>query len=426
MVEKDRSLGRDVDVGLVPGGGKGLVVLHAGSLGVAIERGQTLGVVVLDPGAGTEALVEGDHAEAFTSEGGDDGQLSHDGQLIEPLDLLCHVLEVKLDRGVVTEVECLFQYIAVCIPLTVEVSVDEPLRLEDTLGGVMAHADGVQEKVLELVVGDPILVAGTDVVESSEEVVGDVVRAHTLHEGGRVFDGGPFQNAVQRDVEHDRVHVFEDLRIEDAGLTQGDPLLQTGLSEDALRFDLGNGIVVIDGDFDRVSATAPVHGLTAVTGLGDGADVDDGDVVGVLLCLDSLDDVLGSHDVGLEGSLRPVVSCGGDHAADVQDIARAGDAFQDGIVVAEVAPDDLDSVIVQIAVEELVVLLGISDEDGDGEVGSVPVDLLEGGPAHVAGSTGDEDLFVVLCHWDQSSLVNNLFEQFYYTVKQKRTQIVFV
>ena len=222
------------DFRIFPGARNLFPVFHAAGLGITEIGGHALGIVGTDPCAGTEPFIQGKHAEAGARQLGDAGDAYEAGEMIEPLDLFGHVLEVLVDWNIVAEMEIVLQDVAVGIPLAVEVAVDKPVRFEYEFGGVVTHSDGVEQFILKLVESNLIFWAGADVVETAVELVREIVRADVCHESGRVLYGGPLQNLVQRNMEHDGVHIFQNGRVQNSGLAKRDPLFETGFGEDAL------------------------------------------------------------------------------------------------------------------------------------------------------------------------------------------------
>lgn len=74
---------------------------------------------------------------------------------------------------------------------------------------------------------------------------------------------------------HDRIKIFENPRIEDARLPQGNPVLQARFSHLCLGDRFADCIVIVNTNLDRIARAAPVDGRIAVTRLGDGADIDE-------------------------------------------------------------------------------------------------------------------------------------------------------
>ena len=154
--------------------------------------------------------------------------------------------------------------------------------------------------------------------------------------------------------------------------------------------------MVINRDFDGVSAAAPVDGSRTVAGLGDGADIYDNNIVFVRLRFDRFHDIFCSGYIGLQGPLRIIVGSGRDHAADVEDIVRTGDASKNAVVVVEVAPDDGDARVAQAFGKHFTVLFAVAKENADIKIRTFVIDFVETGPAHMAGCTGHKYSFI--CH----------------------------
>ena len=134
---------------------------------------------------------------------------------------LRHLSEIVPDGYVGAEMEVVLQYVTVDIPHTMEVACGEPVGVEYTFG--FGTSDGVEQQALELVVAEPILLSGADVIVAVPEVLGYVVSAYPFEQSAAILDGRPLQHAAYGYVEHDGVVVLEYGGIEDAGLAQADP-----------------------------------------------------------------------------------------------------------------------------------------------------------------------------------------------------------
>jgi hypothetical protein len=95
----------------------------------------------------------------------------------------------------------------------VEIASGEPFSVEDLLR--TWAADGIQEQALELIIRDTVLLARTDIVVVLPELLWYLVAANTLEESSAVLYSSPLKHATDRYVEHDRVVVLEDSRVED-------------------------------------------------------------------------------------------------------------------------------------------------------------------------------------------------------------------
>ena len=131
---------------------------------------------------------------------------------------LGELFEVFLNRYVRAEMEVAFEFVAVEIPHAVEIAGGEPVGVEDLLR--LRTTDGIEQKALKLVVGNAVFGTGTDIVVVLPELFRDIWTADALEESAGIFDGCPFQDAANGNMEHDRVVVLEDGGIEDAGLTE--------------------------------------------------------------------------------------------------------------------------------------------------------------------------------------------------------------
>ena len=124
--------------------------------------------------------------------------------------------------------EIVFKVIRIGVPLTVEIAVDEPVRLENFLRDISAlHADCVKEENLKLIVGESVIMAGADVIETTPEILGDSVVADLCAKASAVFNRCPFEHTVDGYVIHDGIHVFENIGVKYAGLTKRYPIFKT-------------------------------------------------------------------------------------------------------------------------------------------------------------------------------------------------------
>ena len=276
----------------------------------------------------------------------------------------------------------IFQHIAVKIELTVEIPGGEPVGLEqlpDT-----AETNGPQQHILELEIGQPVAFAGADVIESPPEFLRNVIAADIAQQTAGIFHRGPFQHRVHGHMEHDGLHIFQDIAVENAGLPQGHPVAQTRLGKDRLGLHLAQGIVVIDTDLDGIAGAAPVDGHFPVAGLRHGADVDHLHRIRIRLGLHRLHDIFRGGDVGLQGGGGIIVRRGGHHAAHMEHIARPGDQLLHIFVALQIAPDDLHRRVIRIFCKFLPVFLAVPEQQPDIEFFFMPVEFQEALEAHGA------------------------------------------
>lgn len=189
--------------------------------------------------------------------------------------MIGQAVEVILDGQVLTEVQVLLQLVAVSIELTVEVLENEPIGVKQLLRA--GKTQGAQQQVLKLIVGDTVLLTGADVIEVvpkiGAQMTGSVLSNQIAHQTTAVLHGAPLQHAVDRHVEHNGIHILQNVGIENAALAHNNPILNAALNKGALSHCLRYSIVVIDGDLQRIAATAPVDGIVTVAGLSNGADI---------------------------------------------------------------------------------------------------------------------------------------------------------
>ena len=123
-----------------------------------------------------------------------------------PRYLLSHPREVFLARGIATEMQVVLQHIAIGVPLSMEIADRKPVGLKDLLYGWAA--DGFQQLLLKLIVGQSVGGTATDVVETIPKLVGHPVLAYVGQQTAGILCGGPLQYAIQRHMEGDGIGTF--------------------------------------------------------------------------------------------------------------------------------------------------------------------------------------------------------------------------
>ena len=294
--------------------------------------------------------------------------------------------------------QVLLQLVAVSIELTVEVLKNEPVGVKQLLRA--GKTQGAQQQVFKLIVGDTVLLTGADVVEVVPEVgaqmTGSVLSNQIAHQTTAVLHGAPLQHAVDRYVEHNGIHILQNVGIENAALAHNNPILNAALNKGALSHCLRYGIVVIDGDLQRIAATALVDGIVTVAGLSNGADIANFNIVCIGLCQHGLADILRSADIGFLRSVRFPVSGGRYHTADVQHIVCAGYAFQDSVIITKIAPNHFYVGFSHQAFELLLVLRAFTSQHFDVDLAGLLEHFLHSSPTHVTGTAGNKDC--LFCH----------------------------
>ena len=169
-------------------------------------------------------------------------------------------------------------------------------------------------------------------------------------------------------MEHNRIHILENIRIEDTGLAAGYPVFEAALGKDGFGYNLGAGIVIVNRDFDGVAAARPMNRSVSVAGFGNGADIYNLDGVGIGLSLDSFYDISRGSCIGYNGLGRIIVGRGRNHTADMKNIIGTVNAFLDGIIILEIAPYDSDGRIIDIFSELFSVLLAVAQKNYDVEL----------------------------------------------------------
>ncbi len=254
---------------------------------------------------------------------------------------LCHLAEILAHRDIGTEMQIVLQPVAVGVPHTVEIAGSEPFGLEYLLGA--GTTDGVQQQTLELVVVDAVLFARTDIVVVVPELVGYFLAAHTFQQPSAVLHGRPFQHTADRHVEHDRVVVLQDSRVENTRLAQAHPTSDGRVGDDPLCRHLGQPVVVVRRYAYRVACTPPMERLAAVAHLCHAAYIDHARLL-VALCQYGIADIGRRSDVGLAGGGGTVVGLRRYHSAHMQYDVAARYAFQYVLIACQVAPYYLHAV----------------------------------------------------------------------------------
>ncbi|MPN30424.1 hypothetical protein SDC9_177895 [bioreactor metagenome] len=111
-------------------------------------------------------------------------------------------------------------------------------------------------------------------------------------------------------MEHNRVKAVGDAGVQNAGLAQRHPMLQAGLRKNAFSNGFADSIMVINADFDRVAGPGPVNGRVSVACFGNGADIDQGDILPASLLLDGPKNVTRRTEVDLHSLFGIVIRSG--------------------------------------------------------------------------------------------------------------------
>ena len=251
----------------------------------------------------------------------------------------CHPGEILFYRYVRAEMEIVLQLIAVDVPHTVEITGSEPIGVEDLFG--FGATDSVKQQTFELVVREPVLGTGTDVVVVAPELFRHLRTADPFQESTAVLYRGPFQYAADRHMEHDRVVVLEDCRIEDTRLTKGYPRLDARVGDDTLCQGFGQTVVVVCGDTDRITCASPMERFATITHLRYRTDIDHFRLLLFGLRQDGFGDVLCGGDIRAQSSFRTIVRLWRNHTAYMQNDVCAFHALEHIVVVSQIAPDNV-------------------------------------------------------------------------------------
>ena len=167
-------------------------------------------------------------------------------------------------------------------------------------------------------------------------------------------------------------------------------MLDARFDKDALGNRFRNGIMVVNANVYRVSRPSPMDRGGAVSRLGNRPDIDRTDLVGVRLCQDCLNHILGSRDIDFPCSLGIVISGRRNHPTDVEDVIGPRRATKNIVVVRQVAPDNTYAVHLLIGCQLFLIDFAGTSQQGNIEA-VAPLDkFLQSGPAHGAGRAGEE------------------------------------
>ena len=158
----------------------------------------------------------------------------------------------------------------------------------------------------------------------------------------RILNGAPLKNAVDRNVEHNRIHIFKNVGIKYARLTHNNPILNTALNEYTLCYALRNSIMVIYRYLERIAATSPMDRIVTTACFGNGAYVADLNCVRIRLSKNCLADILSSTYICFLCSVRFPVSCRRNHAAYMKNIVRTCYCVENILIVCKIAPNYSD------------------------------------------------------------------------------------
>ena len=234
--------------------------------------------------------------------------------------------------------EEIFQFIAVNVPHPMEIAGSEPIGVEDLLRSWTT--DTVQEQPFELVVRETVFGTGTDVVIVIPKGFGHFRTADAFEQSTTVFDGSPFEYTTDRHMEHDRVVVLEDRRIEDTGLTERCPGLDTGIGDDPFRLRFGQSVMIVCRDTDRIPCSTPMEGFPTIAHLGYRTDIDHFRLLVFRLREHRFGDIFGCGDVGAQGCLRTIIRLRRHHSTYMEHDIGTRHAFEDILVFGEVTPDN--------------------------------------------------------------------------------------
>ena len=266
-----------------------------------------------------------------------------------------------------------------------EIAGCEPFRIEDFLRPRAANR--LEQQAFELIIGNAVLVARSDIVISVPKSRRHGRATNALEQSAGVLYGSPFEHTADGHMKHDGVVVFENSGIEDARLAERHPALDAGVGDDAFSLRFGEAVMVIRADADRVACSSPMERLAAVAHLSHTADIHHFRLV--LLRQDSFHQILRCCDVCLARCCWTIIRLRRHHAAYMQHDIRTAHALQNIFIAREVAPNHFD--ILHQRTEFADILLTLAREYANNIVLFMGEQLLKAGPTHRTGSAGKKN-----------------------------------
>ena len=288
-----------------------------------------------------------------------------------------------------------FQAVTVDVPHAVEIAGGEPVGIEYLLG--FGTTDGIQDEAFELIVRQTVLSTRTDVIVVLPELFRHVRTAYPLQQTSAVFDRSPLQYAADGHMEHDRVVVLENRRIEDTRLTQRCPGLDARVGDDTFRLRFGQTVVVVCRDADRVTCATPMKRFAAVAHLSYRTDIHHFGLLVSGLRQHGFGDILCCGDIGAQRRFRTIVRLRRHHTAYVQHDVCTGHTAQHIFVFGQVSPYDVQRFVLrQQRRQQFFVFLTRPRQNTQRVLFRIAQDLHHACVAHRTGCTGQE--YGCFCH----------------------------
>jgi len=267
------------------------------------EGCDTFLLVVFDPMQGSQGFV-GNRLEnkVFHNERGDIlRQFQPEG------DVFLKILD-EIRHGALSEVEIPFQRLRVLVPLPMKILRGKPIAFHHFREILDAQCLKAHSKEFRIDGSEGW--ASTDIVNTTPKGLRYLLFANVGQHSAGIHIGDPFEHAVQGLVKHNRVEACYDFSIQYTGLPERNPIFQTRLDDFAFSQCFGACVVVECANFDRIAHSAPMQGCVPVTGLSDGTNKDQFDLVWVGLRLDGFQYVLNGFDIDFRGQFRIVIGHG--------------------------------------------------------------------------------------------------------------------
>ena len=250
-------------------------------------------------------------------------------------------VKIILNRKIFSKVEIVFKLITISIELTVEVLCNKPVWFKKLFRACKTKS--AKKKAFKFIVRNSVFLTWTDVIEMIPEIWTKVTCFifKVAHKSAWIFYCTPFKYTIDRNMEHNRVHILKNVRIKDTWLTHYNPILNSAFNECAFSNSLWNSIMVINRNFDRVATSAPMDRVVTVACFSNSADIANFNIIRIRLSKNCFADALCSTDVCFLCFVRLPVSSRRYHNANMKYIICTCYAFKNWIVIVKVTPNNL-------------------------------------------------------------------------------------
>ena len=199
----------------------------------------------------------------------------------------------------------ILQLVSVEVPHPVKIACGKPLCLKYLLR--TRAAQRLKQQALELIVRKPILSARADIVVLLPKLLGHIGTTDALQHSAAILYRSPLEHAPQRNVEHDRVEIGEDSRMEYARLPKAHPSAYGGIGDNPFSQRLRDAVMIVGTHAYRVARSAPMKGLASVAHLRNASYIDHFRLMLNGLSQHGIANVGCCRDVDATCLLRPVV-----------------------------------------------------------------------------------------------------------------------